>query len=128
MSERHVLAWDLGTSGAKAGIVSASGEVLASEFEPTALYLDNGGAEQRPGEWWEALCSATLRLLGRDLVPRASIAAFGVTAQWSGTVAVDAAGDALGNAIIWMDSRGAEQVERLCGGFPEVQGYALHKL
>jgi xylulokinase len=128
MSERHVLAWDLGTSGAKAGIVSASGEVLASEFEPTALYLDNGGAEQRPGEWWEALCRATLRLLGRELVPRASIAAFGVTAQWSGTVAVDAAGEALGNAIIWMDSRGAEQVERLCGGFPEVQGYALHKL
>ncbi len=128
MSARHVLAWDLGTSGAKVGLVAADGAVLASEFQPVALRLEGGGAEQRPADWWDALASATLRLLARDLVPRASIAALGVTAQWSGTVAIDARGEPLHDAIIWMDSRGAEQIQRLCGGFPEVSGYALHKL
>lgn len=128
MSTRHVLAWDLGTSGAKVGVVAASGVVLASEFEPVSLSLSNGGAEQSPDEWWNALVIATRRLLARDLVPRSTIAAIGVTAQWAGTVMVDADGRALGNAVIWMDTRGAPAVKRLTGGFPEVQGYALYKL
>jgi xylulokinase len=65
-----------------------------------------------------------LRLLGRNVVPRDSIAALGVTAQWSGTVAVDKNGAPLGNAIIWMDSRGAAQIRELTRGGVEVAGYA----
>jgi xylulokinase len=128
MAAPIVLAWDLGTSGAKVGLVRASGEVLATEFEPVALLLSNGGAEQRPDDWWRALLRATERVLSRELVPRSSIAALGVTAQWAGTVMVDAAGRALENAVIWMDTRGAPAVKRLTGGFPEISGYALHKL
>jgi xylulokinase len=128
MPGRHVLAWDLGTSGAKVGLVAPSGQVLASEFEPVELLLSNGGAEQRPLEWWRALSLATQRLLAREVVPRNSIAAIGVTAQWAGTVMVDAAGVPLHNAVIWMDARGADAVKRLTGGFPQVAGYALHKV
>lgn len=128
MPTRHVLAWDLGTSGAKVGLVDPSGAVLASEFEPVALFLAHGGAEQSPDEWWKALVLATRRLLARGLVPRDAIAAVGVTAQWAGTVMVDAQGQSLGNAVIWMDTRGAPAVKRLTGGFPEVQGYGLFKL
>jgi xylulokinase len=127
--ERCVLAWDLGTSGAKAGLVTARGEVLGSEFEPTELLLfPGGGAEQRPDEWWEAFARATERLLARNLVPRSAVVALGVTAQWMGTVAVDAGGRALRNAIIWMDSRGAEHVKAITRGPLRVAGYAAHKL
>ncbi|HEX6275861.1 MAG TPA: FGGY-family carbohydrate kinase [Polyangiaceae bacterium] len=127
--ERCVLAWDLGTSGAKAGLVNARGEVLGSEFEPTELLLfPGGGAEQRPDEWWEAFARATERLLARNLAPRSAIVGVGVTAQWSATVAVDADGRALMNAILWMDSRGAEYVKSLTGGPLRVAGYGLHKL
>lgn len=128
MKSRHVLAWDLGTSGAKVGIVDVDGNVLANDFEPTELLLQDGGAEQSPADWWRALVTATNRLLAKNVVPRDTIAAMGVTAQWSGTVAVDAQGQPLWNAIIWMDSRGAGEVQKLMGGFPEVSGYALHKL
>ncbi|HEV8245691.1 MAG TPA: FGGY family carbohydrate kinase, partial [Polyangiaceae bacterium] len=129
MAARAVLAWDLGTSGAKVGLVGTDGRVLASEFEPTALsLLPDGGAEQSPDDWWQALCSATLRLLARAVVPREAIAAIGVTAQWSGTVAVDARGTPLGNAIIWMDSRGAPYVRELTGGLVRVAGYSPLKL
>jgi xylulokinase len=127
--ERCVLAWDLGTSGAKAGIVTTSGDVLGNEFEPTELLLfPGGGAEQRPDQWWDALCRATERLLARNLVPRSAIAAVGVTAQWSGTVAVGADGRPLMNAVIWMDSRGAEYVRKITGGPIRIAGYAPHKL
>jgi xylulokinase len=127
--ERCVLAWDLGTSGAKAGLVTAHGDVLGNEFEPTELLLfPGGGAEQRPDEWWEACVRATERLLARNLAPRSAIAGIGVTAQWSGTVAVDGDGNPLMNAVIWMDSRGAEHVKALTGGPIRVAGYAPHKL
>jgi xylulokinase len=43
-------------------------------------------------------------------------------------VAVDADGRPLVRAIIWMDSRGAEQIRRIVKGFPMVEGYALGKL
>jgi xylulokinase len=127
--ERTVLAWDLGTSGAKVGLVTARGEVLGSEFEPTELLLyPGGGAEQRPDEWWDTLCRATDRLLARNLAPRSSIAAVGVTAQWSGTVAIGADGEPLMNAVIWMDSRGVEYVRAITGGPIRIAGYAPHKL
>jgi xylulokinase len=126
---RCVLAWDLGTSGAKVGLVTAGGEVLGSEFEPTELLLfPNGGAEQRPDEWWDAFCRATERLLSRELAPRSSIVAVGVTAQWSGTVAVGADGAPLMNAIIWMDSRGAEYVKKITGGPIRIAGYSPYRM
>jgi len=129
MKQRLVLAWDLGTSGAKAGVVTPQGEVLASEFVPTGLeLLPDGGAEQKPDEWWSALCTATERLLANPAVDRSAIAAIGVTAQWSSTVAVDALGAPLGNAIIWMDSRGARHVRELVGGPIQVAGYSPIKL
>jgi xylulokinase len=127
--ERAVLAWDLGTSGAKAALVTASGRVLGSEFEPTELLLyPGGGAEQRPDEWWEAELRASERLLARELVPRSSIVAIGVTAQWSGIVPVGADGKALMNAVIWMDSRGAPYVREITRGPIRIAGYAPHKL
>ena len=41
---------------------------------------------------------------------------------------MDERGRPLMRAIIWMDSRGAEQVRRITRGFPAVQGYGLAKL
>ncbi len=52
----------------------------------------------------------------------------GCTSQWSGTVAVDSAGDAIGPAIIWMDSRGAKAVRETVRGALNVQGYSASKL
>lgn len=112
-----VLAVDLGTSGAKAAVFSAQGAVLATSFRPTALeLLPGGGAEQDPDEWWQAVVGACEQCLNDTAVERASVAAIGVTAQWSGTVAVGASGEPLHPALIWMDSRGAPLIEDIAGG------------
>src|SRR5690606_12837143 len=56
MSDRHILAWDLGTSGAKAAITTLHGELLGHAFEPTRqIIVPGGGAEQDPDDWWRAL-------------------------------------------------------------------------
>lgn len=130
MSKPHyVLAIDLGTSGPKVALVSEAGEVLHCEFESTRLLLSpGGGAEQDPLEWWEKICVASKRLMARDLVPKEQIICVAVTAQWSGTVAVDVSRNPLGNAIIWMDSRGAPHVAKMMDGLVKVEGYAVRKV
>ncbi|MBI5349341.1 MAG: hypothetical protein HZB77_08525, partial [Chloroflexi bacterium] len=51
-----MLAIDLGTSGPKVALVSAEGDVADYEFEETPLILfPNGGAEQNPDDWWQAI-------------------------------------------------------------------------
>ncbi len=128
-TSRFILAIDLGTSGPKVGLVSAAGEVIAHEFEATpVILLPGGGAEQDPNGWWTAIAQASQRLMARQLVPAEAIAAVCCTSQWSGTVAVDRAGQALHNAIIWMDARGAPYVDRIIGGPLRLQGYAPLKL
>ncbi|MEA2001554.1 MAG: FGGY-family carbohydrate kinase [Actinomycetota bacterium] len=125
----YILAIDLGTSGPKVALVSVDGSVIGSEFESVDLLLSpGGGAEQEPTAWWKATGKATRRALGGDPVPPGKIAAVSVTSQWSGTVAIGADGAAIGNAIIWMDSRGAPYVEELIGGPVRVQGYDPRKL
>jgi xylulokinase len=84
--------------------------------------------EQDPAAWWAAICTATRRLLHEADVAAAEVVGVAVTAQWSGTVAVDAAGQPLMNAIIWMDARGAQPMRRVTGGFPSFAGYGVTKL
>jgi xylulokinase len=125
MPAAHVLAFDLGTSGPKAGIVAPDGQVIAHAFAPTEqILLPGGGAEQRPGEWWAAINDVAARVLAAAPAARAEIGAVSVTAQWSGTVPVDESGNPLANAITWMDARGAPHVRALTGGAISVMGYA----
>ena len=129
MTEKTILAIDLGTSGPKVALVTTQGELLGSEFEETKLLLvEGGGAEQSPDDWWNAIDQAARRLLARGLAPSEDVAAVALTGQWSGTVAVDEEGNALGNAIIWMDSRGAAHIGKAAGGAFRIQGYAPGKL
>jgi len=126
---KYVLAIDLGTSGPKVALVSTQGELIDSEFEETkVMLLPDGGAEQSPNDWWNAIQTAGKRLLVKGLVSGGDIVAIASTSQWSGTVAVDREGHALGNAVIWMDARGAPCVEKIVGGPLTVQGYAPGKL
>ncbi len=124
----YVLAVDLGTGGPKVAVVSAQGRIVSHAFEkvPIALSAD-GGAEQTPQDWWGAIVGAARRALADSAVDPATIVGVGCTAQWSGTVAIDAQGAAIGPAIIWLDSRGATAVRRAVRGALNVQGYSATK-
>ena len=51
-----VLAIDLGTTGVKVAVVDPDGTVLASAGEVLSLlFTSDGGVEQDPGNWWEAI-------------------------------------------------------------------------
>ena len=57
---RAVIALDLGTSAAKAGVVALDGRLRgdARAAYPLLLEGEAGRAEQDPDTWWDALCEA----------------------------------------------------------------------
>ncbi len=130
-TETFVLAVDLGTGGPKVAIVSMNGDVIGHEYEKNDLiFLPDGGVEQDPGQWWDSIVTAARRLVSRDLVANDSIVAISITSQWMTTVAVGSDGKHIGNAISWMDTRGARFAQQVSGGGVEVPtvGYNARKL
>ncbi len=127
--DTFVLAVDLGTGGPKSAVFCATGAIVAHAFEPVGIELtEDGGAEQTPGDWWDAIVRGARRALAESGVAPERVVGVGCTSQWSGTVPVDAAGDAVGPAITWMDSRGAGAVRKIVRGTVNVQGYSASKL
>ena len=129
VNNKHILTIDLGTSGPKVALFTSGGEILDYEFEAVPLLLSaNGGAEQDPEGWWEAIKRAARKVLAKRLVPVEDIAAISCTTTWSGTIPIDRDGRHLTNAILWMDSRGARYIDEITDGLIKIEGYALTKL
>lgn len=129
MTEKIILAIDLGTSALKVALVNANGDILACEQEmQNVILLPNGGAEQNPDDWWNAILRAAKRVLSQNNALAQNIAAVACTTQWSGTVPVDRAGNAIHNAIIWMDARGAPYIKQIAGGGIAIEGYNAMRL
>ncbi|TXJ04407.1 MAG: xylulose kinase [Aeromicrobium sp.] len=120
---RYVVGVDLGTSGPKVALVTTQGEVVDHDTEKVSLtLLPEGGAEQDPDEWWHAIVVSTRRLIDRNPEAATQVAALCMSSQWGGLVPVDATGNHLHNAIIWMDARGVEYAEELTSGGITIPG------
>ncbi len=114
MSPDRVLAWDVGTSGAKVALTDLDARVVASEYAAYApSYLPDGGVEHDLREILEALRRATRRLLARTGAPSGSIAGIGVTGQMFNLVAVDRTGEPLLPMLSWLDLRAVPQTRAL---------------
>lgn len=128
MSDATILAFDLGTSGLKAAVISSRAAVVDSEIVPLDVtLLPGGGAEQRPADWWAAMVKAATALWARGTAKAEHVVGIALSSQWGGTVAVDRQGTPLRPALIWMDSRGRDESRRLAGGFPSIDGYGAFK-
>lgn len=126
---RLLLGIDVGTTGAKAILATARGELLAQAGrEYPTLYPQPNWAEQDPEVWWRAVCEVLQELLARTEIDPASVAAISVSSQAPSPVLIDGAGRPLHNALLWMDRRsqaecdwmaerlGGEQVAAINGG------------
>lgn len=115
MSEKHfVLAYDLGTSGVKAALVSMQGEAAHTATAEYPLYIPSPGwAEQDPALYWKAVCTVTKQVLQDSGVSPQTVKGIAFGTQWKGIIPVSKDGQVLHNAIIWLDARAADQARRL---------------
>lgn len=110
----HVVAVDLGSSGVKVAVVDRNGRVRGSAGAPLpTIHLPGGGAEQDPEVWWDAIGTCTKEALAVAGTAGRDVEAVAVTSQYMSVVAVDGAGRALANTVMWMDRRGARHLRSL---------------
>jgi len=115
-----VLSIDLGTSGPKVALVSASGEIRASAAGSVETHLiPPDGAEQDPEEIWSAVRGAVRQVLADAGVSAGRIAGVCVASQYSSIVPVDEDGRPLANLILWMDGRGAPYAQAIYQQYPD---------
>ena len=127
--DRYILAIDMGSSSVKAALVSSQGEIAGTGLQGIdTILIPGGGAEQDPQQWWSAAVSAAKSALAEAAVPPDRIVALVCTTQWSVTVPVDEGGNAISNAISWLDTRGGRYNRAVTDGWPKVGGYGASKL
>lgn len=113
-----VLALDLGTSAAKAGLIDPTGSLVAtaSAAYPTRL-IDGGGAEQDPEDWIRCAREAIGELLAADASRAARINALALTGQMQDLVLLpDGPGTARRTpapAVLYTDTRAGSDAARL---------------
>lgn len=134
-----LLGLDVGTSGVKAILVSANGDVVASATTPLTLSTPRPGwAEQDPDEWWNASVRSIQNLLAQRAGAR--VASIGISGQMHSSVFLDAGGKVIRPALLWCDGRTTAECREIterAGGEarlrdmvsnPALEGFTLPKV
>lgn len=126
-----VLAYDIGTTGVKTCLFEISDNItlLADEMEgyPLHVYSD-GGAEQVPADWWQAIRNTTSRLMNGTHVKPEEISGISFCSQMQGLVLVDREGEPVRNAMSYMDQRAKKQLKEGIAHGPQIAGANVVKL
>jgi xylulokinase len=112
--ENYVITYDVGTTGIKSCLyqIDDSIKLVQSAMQGYKLYvLENGGAEQDPAEWWDAMCNTTKRIFEHTKIKKEQIAGISFCSQMQGLVLVDKNGNPLRRAMSYMDQRSTKEIK-----------------
>ena len=126
MGDAVVIGLDAGTSVIKAVAFDSDGQQLGLTSQPNKIsHVNGGGVEQDLAETWTTTAQV-LRSLGQQ-IPRLAerVAALAITGQGDGTWLIDAAGEPVAPAWLWLDGRSGPVVEQLRGSGVGEQIYQL---
>lgn len=127
----YIIAYDVGTTGIKTCVfeVGESIQLVASAMEVYELYvLENGGAEQEPSDWWQAMCATTRRVLADNDIAPELIQGLSFCAQMQGLVLVDQEGHPIRRAMSYMDSRARKELKEGMAHGLQIAGANIFKL
>lgn len=129
----YVIAYDVGTTGLKTCLFQIDEEkhinLVADASMGYDLYvLDNGGIEQDPQQWWDAMCVTTKQVLEKTGLAKEEVKGISFCAQMQAVVLVDENGEPLMNSMSYLDYRGKKQIERLMYSGLKVAGLNASKL
>jgi len=127
----RIIAYDVGTTGIKTCLfeITDSIKLVASAMEGYELYvLEDGGAEQEPGDWWNAMCNTTVRLLAESGIPADAIDGISFCSQMQGLVLVDSRGEPVRRAMSYMDQRAIKELQAGIAHGIQIAGANVYKL
>lgn len=117
MTRDVILAIDCGTQSVRALLFDLQGNILDGARVVIEPYFSSspGWAEQRPALYWDSLCQACQRLWINNRIPRESVVGVALTTQRSTVINVAQDGAPLRPAIVWLDQRRTEGLQRVGG-------------
>ncbi|WP_425955832.1 xylulokinase [Xylanimonas sp. McL0601] len=122
-----VVAVDCSTTAAKAVVVDDDGAVVAAGASPLETRTPRPGFhEQDARAWYSATVAAVRDAVGAlPAADRDRVVALAITHQRESFVLLDAAGEPLRPAVLWVDSRAHAQIAAL-GSRPLADGRSVH--
>ncbi len=124
--DQYIIAHDVGTSGNKAVLVGTDGRIHGKCSAPFRVHYPGACmAEQEPADWWKAVVETTRGLLRQTSVTPNQILCVTHCTQMLGILPMSAKTGALGQAIIWLDSRASKQAQRMMRKFIDARVFAL---
>ena len=131
MDKKYAITYDVGTTGIKTCVFEISDTIsllgAASEGYPLYVFPD-GGAEQDPEEWWAAMCHTTKKALKNSGIDPKDIEGISFCSQMQGMVLVDKDGNAVRNAMSYMDQRAREELKKGIAHGVQIAGANVPKL
>jgi xylulokinase len=127
----HIIAYDVGTTGIKTCIfeVGDTIKLISSAMEGYELYVTgDGGVEQDPWSWWDAMCSTTKEVLEKSNIPADSIRGISFCSQMQGLVLVDREGKPVRRAMSYMDQRAKAELKQGIANGVQIAGTNVIKL
>jgi xylulokinase len=110
----YLLGIDVSTTGVKALLVAADGQVVGSANTEQPLYTPHPlWSEQDPADWWKGAMRSIRQVLADTGMDGSQVAAVGLTGQMHGLTLLDQAGQVLRPAILWNDGRTAAQCDEM---------------
>lgn len=97
---------DLGTTNAKAALVTDDGTVVATGSRPIATRRCGEVAEQDPEQLWSAVVDAVREVTSAAPREASAVTDLGVCSQYSSIIPVDAEGRPTADCVLYLDQRG----------------------
>lgn len=121
----YIIAYDLGTGGAKASLYDDKGNSHGDCFiSYNTYYPSNGYHEQKPLEWWDAIVQSTKHLLEESSIDKNEINCLAVSGHSLGAIPLSKDGEVLVDAVpIWSDSRAKKQAGQFFETIDEDEWY-----
>ena len=131
MDNKYAITYDIGTTGVKTCVFELSDKVtlLGAASAGYKLYiLPNGGAEQDPDEWWNAMCETTKTALKKAKIKAKDIEGISFCSQMQGLVLVDKEGKPVRRAMSYMDQRAKDELKKGMAHGVQIAGASVPKL
>jgi xylulokinase len=107
-------AFDIGTTGVKAGALTPSGQLIGTTYrEYPVLYPGPQWVEQSVETIWKAQCEASQELVTRFGIDPQEVAGIAISSQRATFVPLDENEEPLTNYIGWQDKRSIEECETI---------------
>ncbi len=108
--QQYLCAFDLGTTGVKAGILTPDGQLVASAYrEYGVVYPAPSWVEQSIDAMWQAQCQASRQVIACCNIDPRQVAAVAISSQRATFVPLDRQGNPLTRFIGWQDRRSVAQ-------------------